>query len=59
MNNNEQSKIQTALKNAEMSARMEGLELTSHLKKQCIDVITGKKTLQDCLTEINSKYANA
>jgi len=59
MRENELDKIHIALKNAEMSARMEGLVLTQQLQKKCVDVVTGKRTLQDCLAEINAKYANA
>ncbi|KXL52892.1 hypothetical protein CLNEO_19160 [Anaerotignum neopropionicum] len=59
MEKQELGKIQVALKNAEMSARMEGLELTPQLQKQCFEIVTGKKTWQTYVEEINEKYANA
>lgn len=52
-------KIEKALKNAEMSARMEGLELTPQLQMRCVEIITGERTWQDYVEEINAKYANA
>ena len=51
-------KINEALDNAAMSARMEGYSFTQQMRKQCMDVLTGVKTLQECIEEINMKYAN-
>ena len=58
MEDKQLNKIQIALKNAEMSARMEGLELTPPLQKQCLGIITGEKTWQSFVEEVNAKYAN-
>ena len=59
MGKEELGKIQVALKNAEMSARMEGLDLTPQLQKQCFEIVTGEKTWQSFVEEVNAKYANA
>ncbi|MCD8036890.1 MAG: hypothetical protein LUE88_05885 [Clostridiales bacterium] len=49
-------KINNALDNAAVSAKMEGLCLTPEMRKQCVDVLYGRKSMQECIAEINKKY---
>lgn len=51
-------KLKKSLDNAVMSAKMEGYSFSPQMKKQCMDVLTGVKSLQECIAEINMKYAN-
>ena len=51
------NKLNRALDNAAMSAKMEGLNLTPQIRKQCIDILMGTKSLNECIAEINAKYA--
>ncbi len=53
-----ENKLKKSLDNAVMSARMEGYTFTPQMRKQCMDVLTGTKSLKDCIAEINIKYAN-
>lgn len=41
-----------------MSAKMEGLDLTPQIRKQCIDILMGTKILDECIAEINAKYTS-
>lgn len=51
-------KLKKSLDNAVMSARMEGYTFSPQMKKQCMDVLTGAKSLQECIAEINMQYEN-
>lgn len=53
-----ENKVKKSLDNAAMSARMEGYVLTPQMRKQCLDVLAGTKSLKDCIAEINMKYAS-
>lgn len=53
-----ENKLQKSLDNAAMSARMEGYTFSPQMRTQCMDVLTGRKSLSDCIAEINMKYSN-
>ncbi len=42
--------------NLAMSAEMEGLALTEQIKAMCLDVLRGKRTMEECLAQLNEKY---
>ncbi|MBQ7084572.1 MAG: hypothetical protein IJM95_04905 [Anaerotignum sp.] len=52
------NKLEKSLDNAAMSARMEGYTFSPQMRTQCMDVLTGRKSLADCIAEINMKYSN-
>lgn len=52
-----ENRLRKSLDNAAMSAKMEGYNFTPQMRKQCMDVLTGTKSLKECVAEINLKYA--
>lgn len=40
-----------SMKNAEASVRMEGYHITPQMRKQCEQVLNGKKTVEECLKQ--------
>ncbi|MBQ7759140.1 hypothetical protein [Anaerotignum sp.] len=51
-----ENKMKRILDNTAMSAKMEGYDLTPKMREQCMDILSGTKSLKECITEIGIKY---
>ena len=40
-----------------MSSKMEGMIVDETIQSMCLSIITGKRTLEECLAQISAKHA--
>lgn len=57
MTKKQASQLPELLQNFIMSSEMEGLSVSETMQEMCMNVLSGKATLEECLTQINRKYA--
>lgn len=51
-----ENKMKRILDNVAMSVKMEGYDLTPKMIEQCMEVLSGTKSLKECIAEIDMKY---
>lgn len=47
------------LQNFIMSSRMEGLTVSDGIQAMCLSVVSGERTLEECLHQLNAKYSRS
>lgn len=47
------------LQNFIMSSQMEGLPVSDRIQAMCLSVISGERTLEECLRQLNAKYSRS
>jgi hypothetical protein len=45
------------IQNFMMSSRMEGMIVDETLQSMCLSILSGNRTLDECLAQISAKYA--
>lgn len=57
MTKKQEALLPELLQNFIMSSQMEGLAVSDTIQSMCLSVLNGKRTLEDCLYQLNAKYS--
>jgi len=56
MTKKQEAALPELLQNFIMSSQMEGLTVSAAIQDMCLSVLSGERTLEECLPQINAKY---
>ncbi|MGN0995068.1 MAG: hypothetical protein ACI4PD_08060 [Butyricicoccus sp.] len=59
MASSQNAQLLSSLKNYIMSSEMEGLSVSDTVQAMCLSVLNGETSLDDCISQLNRKYAEA
>lgn len=56
MTKKQEAALPELLQNFIMSSQMEGITVSTTIQDMCLSVLSGERTLEECLCQINAKY---